>query len=62
MKDYKLSDMKAICESHFEVGQEEGAFCCSECPIYKEAGFMFCHIEEPAYWQIDKENEDENNG
>lgn len=59
MKDYKLSEIKAICESHFERGEEECAFLCPECPIYNEVGFMFCCEQEPIYWEINKENEDE---
>lgn len=59
MKDLKLSEIKAICESHFERGQEDCAFVCSECPINNEAGFMFCCELEPVYWQIDEDAKDD---
>lgn len=45
MKDYKLSDMKRICQKHTKD--------CRECPI-----FEVCQITtewEPASWDIDEE-------
>ena len=62
MKDYKLSEIKAICESH--TG-------CIDCHLFEEQlrlgdvlslGKCIPNIllrGKPRYWQIDKEEQDE---
>lgn len=55
MKDYKLSEVKAICE--------KTNFDCEHCEFgdYQWYGnFWACKLQNnPRYWQIDKENEDD---
>ena len=57
MKDYRLSEIKAICEKRK---------ICKGCRFYKEVDnygrtIGVCEVCDttPKYWQIDKENEDD---
>ena len=56
MKDYKLSEIKAICEKNGIV--------CSRCPFWKKANSV-CHFKNVFYascpedWQIDEEEQDD---
>lgn len=55
MKDYKLSEVKAICEEHYIEGK-----WCENCPF--DQG-QFCEITgmdyQPFLWDIDKESKDD---
>ena len=55
MKDYKLSDAKAICEKM--------NFNCKHCMfgVYQYYGdFWGCYLQvNPRYWQIEKETDNE---
>ena len=54
MKDYKLSEIKAICEKH--------PICC-DCPFCNLIGStIFCDFADgmaPVNWQIDDEEQDD---
>lgn len=55
MKDYKLSEIKAICEEHYIYGK-----WCKNCPFDKG---QFCEITgmdyQPCSWEIDEEGKDD---
>ena len=58
MKDYKLSEIKKICESH--------KYCHQGCPFYIDREDFFCAIyrevnKTPSLWDIDKEEDLNNN-
>lgn len=51
MKDYKLSEIKAICEKHHE---------CESCPLRDNNEEILCGVFlAPRFWQIDEEEQDE---
>ena len=56
MKDYKLSEIKTICEKH--------KYCNDKCPFYTEAYvgaicLLMTSLCAPEKWQIDKEGQDD---
>lgn len=56
MKDYKLSEIKAICEGH--------RYCNEQCPFYTEACeettcLLMAGHSAPNNWQIDEEEQDD---
>ena len=59
MKDYKLSEIKAICKKY--AGDKK---CHKECPLYRgdnvgircQANMLY---NEPCFWQIDEEEQDD---
>ena len=53
MKDYKLSEIKAICAGQTD---EIGRQTCKICPI-QDVCFKLTRV--PAYWQIDEEEQDD---
>ena len=54
MKDYKLSDIKAMCD--MQKGSMTSYLRCKTCPI-KDTCFELTKV--PTYWQIDKEEQDD---
>lgn len=63
MKDYKLSEMKAICQRQFEKSKKKTkkpqlSQICDDCELKQ-----FCHnamIDDcPSFWEIEEEEEKE---
>lgn len=59
MKDYKLSEIKAICEEHVK----DTPNCC-DCPfvsLYGNCRWYFMDLVIPACWRIDDETDTKEN-
>ena len=56
MKDYKLSEIKKICEEQIS---------CRDCPIREHWNYFSCskgYSAAPYNWKIDKDEEEDNMG